>query len=98
MIEQGLEEEVRSLLNSGYDSKLKSMGSIGYRHMIQYLEGTWSKSEMLELLARDTRRYAKRQYTWFNKMEGLEWFNFRDGEKVVKRVKGWLNDDRGLIL
>ncbi|WP_163336715.1 tRNA (adenosine(37)-N6)-dimethylallyltransferase MiaA [Desulfopila sp. IMCC35008] len=97
MIDQGLEGEVRSLLEMGYKQELKSMGSIGYRHMIHYLKGDWTKSEMMELLARDTRRYAKRQYTWFKKMEGIEWFDFRDNGKVIERVRGWLNENHGTV-
>lgn len=90
MIDQGLEGEVLSLLQLGYKPELKSMGSIGYRHMVNYLKGEWTMSEMIDLLARDTRRYAKRQYTWFNKMEGVEWFDVRDKGKVMQRVREWL--------
>lgn len=91
MIEEGLEEEVQKLLEMGYDSSLNSMGSIGYRHMLNYLNGEWSYQEMIELLARDTRRYAKRQYTWFNKINNLEWFEVADSVAIKKRMKSWLN-------
>lgn len=93
MIDHGFEAEVLSLLEKGYKPELKSMSSIGYRHMVNYLNGDWTKAEMMELLARDTRRYAKRQYTWFNKMRGLEWFDIRDNEKIVERARGWLNEN-----
>ncbi len=90
MIEDGLEKEVRNLMAMGYDSTLKSLGSIGYRHMINYLQGTWSFEDMLRLLARDTRRYAKRQYTWFSKMHNLEWFPVNDQEKISNLIDHWL--------
>lgn len=90
MIESGLEEEVKQLLHMGYSEKLNSMNSIGYRHMINYLNEAWSREQMFELLARDTRRYAKRQYTWFSKNDDLAWFDVDDREKVIKQVKDWV--------
>ena len=68
MIEQGLAGEVEMLLNCGYTKNLKPMQAIGYKHMICHLSGEWSFEKMKDLLARDTRRYAKRQFTWFKKM------------------------------
>lgn len=75
MLENGLEEEVRSLNLRGYGKELKPLQSIGYRHIHNYLDNIWTKEEMVRLLARDTRRYAKRQYTWFNKEKDLTWFD-----------------------
>ena len=89
MIDVGLEEEVRNLMERGYARSLKSLGSIGYRHMINYLEGEWSLPEMTELLMRDTRRYAKRQYTWFSKIQDLLWFQVNELEEVVKCIDAW---------
>ena len=65
MISDGLMEEVRNLLASGYAAELKSMQSIGYRHMAAYLSGRLNWAQAVETLKRDTRRYAKRQFTWF---------------------------------
>jgi tRNA dimethylallyltransferase len=65
MIEQGLLNEVEELLAMGFAPELKAMQSLGYRHMINFIDKTWSWQKSLELLARDTRRYAKRQLTWF---------------------------------
>jgi tRNA dimethylallyltransferase len=89
MIDAGLEGEVRNLLAMGYDRSMKSLGSIGYRHMLNYLEGEWSLAEMINLLARDTRRYAKRQYTWFSKVHDLQWFPVNEPERIVKCVDDW---------
>lgn len=91
MLEQGLEQEVENLLERGYSCDMKSMMSIGYRHMTNYLNGDWSKEKMTELLARDTRRYAKRQYTWFNKTKQLEWIDYRDTGQILRRVEEWLD-------
>ncbi|MBU1565597.1 MAG: tRNA (adenosine(37)-N6)-dimethylallyltransferase MiaA [Proteobacteria bacterium] len=90
MIDNGLEEEVRKLLAMGYNRSMKSLGSIGYRHMINYLEGGWSFEEMMRLLARDTRRYAKRQYTWFTKMVDLQWFQINEPARIVQFVDQWM--------
>jgi tRNA dimethylallyltransferase len=93
MLEDGLEEEVRGLLGRGYEPGLKSFGSIGYRHMINYINGQWSREELIRLLSRDTRRYAKRQYTWFTKMTELHWFEVSEKEKILKKVNDWLDDN-----
>lgn len=90
MVEAGLELEVRKLLTMGYKRSLKSLGSIGYRHMIGYLEGELSLEEMTRLLARDTRRYAKRQFTWFSKMIDLQWFQVNERASIIQCVDKWL--------
>lgn len=89
MLADGLEDEVRKLLAMGYDPKLKSFGAIGYRHIINYLEGNWTKDEMVHLLARDTRRYAKRQYTWFSRLTDLQWFDIAEKHKILQTVEAW---------
>ncbi len=81
MLESGLEDEVQNLLAMGYDRNLKPFGSIGYRHMINYIDGHWTKDEAVRLLARDTRRYAKRQYTWFSKLADLQWFDVDEKQR-----------------
>ena len=89
MLANGLEDEVRKLLAMGYDRNLKAFGSIGYRHILNYIEGTWSREEAVRLLARDTRRYAKRQYTWFAKLEDLRWFDVDDKAEILQTVENW---------
>lgn len=74
MLETGLEEEVKKLLDMGYSPALKSMQAIGYRHMVAILEGKLEREEGLRLLKRDTRRYAKRQFTWFNADPEILWY------------------------
>ena len=75
MISSGLLAEVKELLALGYSRNLQSMQSLGYRHMLNHLDGEWSWEKALELLARDTRRYAKRQFTWFKADPEIVWFH-----------------------
>ena len=89
MLHNGLEEEVRSLLQQGYNRKLKAFRSIGYKHMIQYIDGEFDKAEMLTLLSRDTRRYAKRQYTWFSRIEKLQWLEVAQKQEIFQQVDKW---------
>jgi len=92
MLSAGLEAEVKELMSRGYGPELKSMGSIGYRHMASYLGGQYDKDEMLRLLSRDTRRYAKRQYTWFNNNENIHWVDVEKPDEVFEMVGNWRND------
>jgi tRNA dimethylallyltransferase len=94
MLDAGLEQEVRGLLDSGYSATLKSMLSIGYRHMANYILKIWSKQEMEDLLARDTRRYAKRQLTWFTRAKDIQWYDIADSAKVRECITAWLSCNR----
>lgn len=89
MLSEGLEGEVSGLIKRGYSPGLKSMGSIGYRHMAGYINNEYNREEMVRLLARDTRRYAKRQYTWFNKMDEVNWIDVKEQKLVLQMVKQW---------
>lgn len=90
MVEQGILAETHKLLAMGYDQGLNSMQSIGYRHMLNFINSKWDWSQTLELLARDTRRYAKRQLTWFNKDHGIDWFKPTEIKPVVDLIKNRL--------
>jgi tRNA dimethylallyltransferase len=74
MLELGWLDEVQGLL-SRFPPDLKPFNAIGYRHLINFLSGRWSWEEALELLRRDTRRYAKRQLTWFRADPEVRWFH-----------------------
>ena len=74
MIAAGLVEEVKKLLNMGYTADLKSMQSIGYRHVAEYLQNKTSWDECVRTLKRDTRRFAKRQFTWFGADRQIQWY------------------------
>jgi tRNA dimethylallyltransferase len=91
MVRAGLEQEVESLLARGYTADLPSMRSLGYRHMAEVIAGETDRSEAVRLFKRDTRRYAKRQYTWFNNQEKVEWMEapFR-AEKICETIRAFL--------
>ncbi|MCI5222632.1 MAG: tRNA (adenosine(37)-N6)-dimethylallyltransferase MiaA, partial [Candidatus Electrothrix sp. AR4] len=86
MLDQGLIQEVERLRAMGYSPKLPSMQAIGYKHVNNFLSGEWSQSEMLEYLIRDTRRYAKRQMTWFKKNKDLHWFSREEHDRIAEEA------------
>ena len=92
MAEKGLIEETRGLLSKGYSPDLKSMKAIGYRHVIRYLEGEWSLEETIANLKRDTRRYAKRQLTWFRSEPGVIWVDPEDLDMVIEKIHLFLSE------
>ncbi|GAB6151647.1 tRNA (adenosine(37)-N6)-dimethylallyltransferase MiaA [Desulfosporosinus burensis] len=75
MLKHGLIEETLTLLKNGYAPTLKPLQSIGYRHAIWFLKGRVTQPEMLRLLQRDTRHFAKRQFTWFRRDPRISWYD-----------------------
>ncbi|SFK28775.1 tRNA dimethylallyltransferase [Halobacillus dabanensis] len=73
MIEEGLVDEVKRLYNQGFKDE-QSMKAIGYKELIPYLEGYCEWNEAVELLKRNSRRYAKRQYTYFKNKMDVQWY------------------------
>lgn len=94
MLAGGLIEEVESLLARGYSPELKPLQAIGYRHVIEHLAGRFDYAETLSLLARDTRRYAKRQLTWFGRDPEIHWFKPSEGEAIRQKIKAYLERER----
>ena len=90
MLASGLLEEVKWLLAQGYPSTLKSMRSIGYRHMGDYLEGRTPWDETIRLFKRDTRRYAKRQLTWFRADPKILWVQPGQTDDMRRRINSFL--------
>jgi len=90
MINQGLLNEVNFLIKKGYSLDLKPMQSIGYRHMGMFLNQEVDFEEAVRLLKRDTRRYAKRQFTWFNREPGLIWLEPSQIDKAIQLIKEFL--------
>ena len=74
MIKEGLIEEVKSILEK-YDKFPTAMQGLGYKEVVSYLQGKTNKEEMIEKLKMETRRYAKRQITWFKKNKETYWLN-----------------------
>ncbi len=87
MIAAGLLEEVRGLLALGYDLDLKSMQSLGYRHMVDFLQGRASWDETVRILKRDHRRYAKRQFTWFKAVPNMNWLAPDQAETAAEMIE-----------
>lgn len=88
MLDEGLLDEVRGLLAAGLPSSAVSMQALGYKELAAYLEGKLSCEEAVTLLKRDTRRFAKRQLSWFRHMQDLVWVDADDGgEKDEKNAK-----------
>ena len=91
MIDNGLVKEVQGLLDMGYPADLKSMQSIGYRHMGDFLLGRTPWDEAVRTLKRDTRRYAKRQMTWFRGDPDIVWMDPEDTIRAQRRVDAFLS-------
>lgn len=86
MMEQGLVGEVSSLYNKGYTKDLVSIQGLGYKEIIDYLEGECTLEEAIYVLKRDTRHFAKRQLTWFKREKEVIWLNkseFDDSEDAI---------------
>ena len=91
MIENGLIEEVKTLLKNGTDSDAQSMKAIGYRQIISYLQGEIDENTAIELIKRDSRRYAKRQYTWFRRYDFAKWIDVE--LKNIDEIAEYIMDD-----
>lgn len=97
MLAQGLLDEVKSLYDQGLKDS-QAMKAIGYKEFIPYFEGRCSLEESVQLLKRNTRRYAKRQFTWFKNKMDVEWFDVtkdrREGSyrQIEERVERFLAD------
>jgi tRNA dimethylallyltransferase len=90
MLAQGLVHEVESLRSSGYGAELPSMKSIGYYQINKYIDGDYSlKDEAVEDIKIETRKYAKRQMTWFKRNKKCIWFRPEDSDKIKKNIIDW---------
>ena len=75
MLEDGLLDEVKSLVDEGYNRDLVSMQGLGYKEMIDYIQERYTLDEAVYTLKRDTRHFAKRQVTWFKREKQVTWVN-----------------------
>jgi len=92
MADMGILEETRALLDQGYSPDLKPMKAIGYRHMLRCLRGETSFEEALDSLKRDTRRYAKRQLTWFRAESNVIWVDPNAVDMVSSTIMSFLSE------
>lgn len=91
MLEQGLIEEVQGLLDAGMDASMTAMQGLGYKEIVQYLLGTCTLDEATALLKRDTRRFAKRQLSWFRQMKDIQWVDVTEQGKLSEHLHA-IND------
>ncbi|MDY6950255.1 MAG: tRNA (adenosine(37)-N6)-dimethylallyltransferase MiaA [Thermodesulfobacteriota bacterium] len=90
MLSQGFVDEVKGLLDRGYGPDLKSMQSIGYRHVSDFLLGRVDWEETVRLFKRDTRRYAKRQFTWSRADQKIQWRQPEAIDFMEKEIEAFL--------
>lgn len=83
MIEEGLLEEAKSFLK---DKNLNSLNTVGYKELFPYFEGKYDLEEAVRLIKRNSRRYAKRQITWFKRDKDYNWFHPDDKQKIFKFI------------
>lgn len=83
MISEGLEAEARAMLAKRH---LNSLQTVGYREMFDYFDGNCSLDEAIELIKRNSRRYAKRQLTWFRRDAEIAWFSPHDIEPIISHI------------
>jgi tRNA dimethylallyltransferase len=82
----GLIHEVERLLSAGLSPALPSMQGLGYRQILPFLKGERTMAEAISLLKRDSRRYAKRQMTWFNQDANMRWIDLGPGASTEKAL------------
>lgn len=86
MIDEGLLDEVKKLLDMGYTKDDPGLNAIGYKEFIAYLEGQISFDEAVRVIKTSSRRYAKRQFTWFNAIDDVKWFNIESRDQVIEFI------------
>jgi tRNA dimethylallyltransferase len=91
MLKAGLAEETRSLFARGYTERYPSMKGLGYSHFLQHFKGCRSRPETERIFVRDSKRYAKRQLTWFRKEADTVWYSGADREGVRSAVARFLD-------
>ncbi|MDR3088880.1 MAG: tRNA (adenosine(37)-N6)-dimethylallyltransferase MiaA [Desulfobulbaceae bacterium] len=86
MLDEGLIDETRRALAAGVAADCQALKAIGYRHVLSWLRGENDYEKMLELFMRDSRRYAKRQFTWFRHDPEIAWFDHRDEGEIIAHI------------
>ena len=84
MVEHGLIDESRALLQRGYPNRLNAFQTVGYKEAFDYLAGKLSRPEMISQIKQKTRNYAKRQLTWFRKDQRIHWIDLLSFSDVSK--------------
>ena len=82
MFNMGLVEEVKKILDLGYDPQINALNTVGYKETIEFLNGKITLQKCIDLIKRNSRRYAKRQMTWFRKDKRINWFEINSVEEL----------------
>ena len=90
MLENGLETEAKSVMDFREHYALRT---VGYREIYEHLDGDYDHDEMVRLLKRNSRRYAKRQLTWFKNQDEFHWFDAKNEDKIIEFIKSQLSKD-----
>lgn len=94
LMAEGLLDEVKSLKNMGFTSADISMKGIGYKELLDYLDGDYDLPTAIDLIKKNTRHYAKRQMTWFKRYPEMQWFNLSEDqneEQSMEKIISWLD-------
>ena len=100
MMDQGLLQEVEGLKARGCTRSMVSMQGLGYKEILDYLDGKTTLQEAVRILKRDTRHFAKRQLTWFKRERDVIWLNKQDfdyrEERILSSMKNTLQE-KGIL-
>ena len=90
MVDLGLVDEVKNLLDDGLDKNSQSLKAIGYKEVISYLDGDIDFDEMVDLIKKNSRHYAKRQLTWFRRDDRIKWFD-RESDRLLSDIESYID-------
>lgn len=91
MLQNGLLKEVKQLIEKGYTSNLNALQTVGYQEVFKYLDDKLTYDEMVRLIKQNSRRYAKRQLTWFRRDERIKWFEAHNEDDLLTLSRNILN-------
>ena len=86
MVEQGLVDEVKKLIDMGCHKEMVSMQGLGYKEILAYLDGEMSLEQAIYVIKRETRHFAKRQLTWFRRARDVIWFDKKNYDYDEMRI------------
>lgn len=92
MIAAGLETEIKELLEAGLPPESQSLRSIGYQEWVGYFEGKYDREEAIRLHKRNSRRYAKRQMTWYRRYDDVEWFEVWKTAEIIDWIEQQISE------
>jgi len=95
MLENGLVDEVKNLIELGFADSLISMQGIGYKEILSYINNERTLEEAIEIIKQDSRRYAKRQITWFKRINDIKWFsldNYGNTNIIVEDAIAYISE------